>query len=86
LELGQGHGTERLHALAVDVQRFAARGENPDVRAQSQELLDERRDGLDQVLTVVEDEQRALGPQRVDQDIERRALRSHPECSRNRLG
>ena len=59
LELGQGHGTERLHALAVDVQCFPTRGENPDVRAQSQELLDERRDGLNQVLTVVEDEQRA---------------------------
>ena len=49
--LGWGRAMGRSGcALAVDVQCFPTRGENPDVRAQSQELLDERRDGLNQVL------------------------------------
>jgi hypothetical protein len=73
MERRQGHGPERLSALAVDVERFTTRREDPDVRAQTQELLDERRDGLHQVLAVVEDQESVLGAKRVGQRDQRRA-------------
>ena len=61
-----GSGTEsagtRQTASPGDAERLAARREDPQVRARAQELLDERGAGVDEVLAVVEHEQRRARP------------------------
>ena len=54
--------------LAADVQRFAARGEDLQVRTGPEQLRDVGG-GLEHLLEIVEDEERASGPQEAEQQL-----------------
>jgi hypothetical protein len=54
-----------------DVQRLAAGGQDADLRAGGEDAVGQRRRGLDQVLAVVQDQQRSLCGQRGQHPAER---------------
>ena len=65
-----GHEPEwpyRVHLLARHLERFTARRQDRHRRAALEHLVDERRAGVDHVLTVVDDEQHLAFGQEVDQ-------------------
>lgn len=77
-EVGESTDVERIddvHPLTGDGERFATRRDHEHVRRCSKDLLHQGRDRLDQVLTVVHDEQHVFGAQEDDdRHVDRRVL------------
>ena len=90
LSLGQQRGIGGLrhgqrgyppHHLPGHAQRLSAGGQDPQLRAGIQQLVRKVRHGLDQVLAVVQDEQKILRSQLLRERGAKRATRplAHPE-------
>ena len=59
-------GRNAVNAFAADAQRLPRRGEEPDCRAVPDHQVAEFRGGIDQMLAVVQQDQRVLPDQRGD--------------------
>ncbi len=59
----------REDVFAVGVQRLAAGRQDVQAGARAQQVTDERGDGFDQVLAVVQDQQQVLVLQMCDQGV-----------------
>jgi hypothetical protein len=81
---GVGH-RERRHAVltfARDQQRFATGREHPQRRRRAEQLFGERRAGIDQMLAVVEDEERGVGAEERRDGIDRVPARNVSQANR----
>ena len=89
VEVVQPVHVERLHVmdvLAGDRERLTARREDRDVGRGLQDPLRQRRDRLDEMLTVVEDEQEFLGPEDIDDGEVDRLVLTHAHVEFGRHG
>ena len=86
--LGGGERRQAPHALSSDAQRFPARRQDRDLRARADHRLGELGDGFEQVLAVVEADQRSpvtqLGGERAQRATRR--IDEHPRRDAHGLG
>src|SRR5207253_4887898 len=73
---GGVQGGNPVDMLPLDAQRLTAGGEQPDVRAVSQQRVRELRAGIDDVLAVVQQDQHAPLADRLDERAYRAAAGS----------
>ncbi len=78
-----GERRQEVHLLSAHVERRATRRQQAQVRAGTEQTVHERRDSIEQVLTVVEDEQRLPRPKETDRCLRRpRGLALRADCGR----
>ena len=80
----EGERRHPPHGLAAHPQRLAAGGDDAQLGAAPEQLLDQRRAGVHDVLTGVEDQQHPPWPQRLGQRLGQRPVRLLPDPERGR--
>ena len=74
LKIGQAQGRHGVDDLAQNAKRFAAGRQDLEFRAVLQEHVCEVRTGIQEMLAVIEDQQRRSGAQEVDQQLRMQAI------------
>ena len=80
---GQGEGAEAVDVLVGMTKQFLAGGEDMDARRVGAQRGDHGVDGLEQVLAVVEDEEKPLMRRRIDEAFQRRRRVADRQANRS---